>query len=117
MKTKIFEYKNYIGIIPGNDLITKPGGGNIGCVCKIENIEISQSAYDMMQTFQKERGSFAEIMCFDSVDGPMLGWMGYRAVLSKDSRGDRDFNPVLLKGSITDVEVPEDFKEFVNQQR
>ena len=51
MKTKVFAYKGYVGILssPEADLVAKPGNGNIGCVADAANVEFSQDAIDMLK--------------------------------------------------------------------
>ena len=120
MKTKIFAYKGIVGIESNPDaegLLAKPGGGNIGCVLNAASAEISQEALDVLKSIPRGRDGLGDIDVFKADDGRVIiGWLGgYKKVVTKDSETSRDYNPSLLQAT-ENVEVPEDFKEFVDTQ-
>lgn len=121
MKTQIFAYKNIVGISAGDKLVNDPcQPGQLGCIVDINEIEISREAYNILRTLKKCRGSLGDVMCWSCTDPDegeaYFGWLGgFKAMITKETEGDRDFNPSLLKSQIVEnLIVPEDFKNAID---
>lgn len=112
MKTKVFYYKDYVGITAGNNLVNDPAGpGQLGVLIDITEVEIQKEALDFLKTLKKSNGSFGDVMCF----GNTFGWCGaFWTVLTKDSSPDRDFEPMLLESQVSEFETPTDFITFID---
>jgi len=119
MKTKIFEYKGYVGIEAGDKLINDPNAsGQLGCVVRIDEVEITSKALDFLKFLGKTGDSLGDVMCWESIEGPCFGWLGnFKQVISTNQRGDRDFKPSLLSSQINDdMIVPKDFIAFIDSK-
>jgi hypothetical protein len=89
------------------------GVGQMGCVVSTDQIEITQGAKDLLSNAQREGGSFAPIMIMKG----SIGLMGFgchafdttEPVLSRDC----DLS-VLDTLETTDLEVPQDFIDYVD---
>src|SRR5574338_1129605 len=114
MKTKIFEYKGFVGIEAGDQFVNDPTQkGQLGCIVKIENVEISKGAFDFLFSLRKSHDAIGDVMCW----GEYFAWMGgYKMIINKNCEGDRDYNPELLKSQICEVEPTEDFKNFIDRK-
>ncbi len=112
MKTKIFEHAGYVGIEPGDKVISDPSQpGQLGTLIEVSEIEISPKAFDFLLNIPKSDSSLGDIMCFEDV----FGFLGYgNHFVHPDTEGDRDYNPEILRKCITEVEAPAEFKEAVN---
>ena len=66
MKTKIFSHGNTLGIESSLDkckFMNDPTDNNqVGMICSIDEVEITQEAIDVIRKAEREAGSFAEIM-------------------------------------------------------
>lgn len=113
-KTKIFEYKGYVGIVAGDSLVNDPTQpGQLGCIVSLKDVEISQAAFEILKGIPKSNDDIGDVMCWDE----FFGWMGGPAkVLSKESEGDRDYNPNLLSDYIAEVEPTQSFKDFIDNK-
>lgn len=113
MKTRIFVYKDHIGIAAGDKLVNDPSSpGQLGCIVDLSEVEISKEALDALKTVKKSTSSLGEVMCF----GNTFGWMGGVKYVFKaqELTADRDYEPKLLEKCIADIEVPVDFREFID---
>lgn len=119
MRTKIFEYKGIIGIQSDPDaegLVAKPENGNLGCVVHADFVDISPEALELLKEVKKGKDNIGDIDVFEAGEGiVILGWLGgyLNAFKPTDILGSKDYNPALLKPT-EGVEVPEEFKDFVD---
>ena len=131
MKTKIFTYKNHLGIDMGEKpedvegLINDPtADGELGTVLRTDAIEITKDAKEMIRAAKREAGSFAPIMLTKHAEEAVekhgkssFSVMGYgKVAISREQ---------VLIGSSCDVsvlddmieveeEAPEEFRQFVD---
>jgi hypothetical protein len=121
-RTKVFAYKGVVGIQSGPEceLIAHPGGGNLGCVADASKVDISQEAIDVLKTVKKNRDVIGDIGCFKADDGMVVfSWFGYylRPIVPAECEADRDTDLSLLTASTELIEVPQEFKEFVDEMQ
>ena len=118
MKTKVFAYKGYVGILssPEADLVAKPGNGNIGCVADAANVEFSQDAIDLLKKVKRSSDDIGDVDVFKAGDGVVVfGWLGgyMKAFKPEDVEGSSTYNPSLLVAT-ENVEVPKGFIDFID---
>lgn len=119
MKTTIFKYKEYIGIMSdpnAEGFLAKPENGSFGCVLDASKIDISKEALKTLIEIPRGRDGLGDIDCFKADDGTIVfGWIGgyYKAFKPNDVVTSRDYNPKLLT-STENVDIPEDFKSFID---
>lgn len=116
--TIVFSYKGVVGIKShdkSNALIAKPGGGNLGCVCDASKIKISKEALELLKTISRGHDGLGDIDVFKAGDKVIFGWLGgyLKAFKPNQIEASRDYNPKLLSAS-EEVEIPEEFKKFVD---
>lgn len=116
--TKVFIYKGVIGIQSSEDseaLITKPGNGNLGCICDASKVQISHDALDALRKIRKGKDGLGEIEVFYGTDTVIFGWLGgyLKAFKPEEIETSRDYDPSLLT-SVDGVETPQEFKDFIN---
>lgn len=112
--TRIFAYRGYVGVSAGDAFVNDPSApGQLGCIVLIENVDISQEAYDLLQKVKRSRDSIGDVMCW----GTTFAWMGQasRVIDVKKAEGDRDYAPELLKGRITPVEPVKQFIKAIDE--
>jgi len=123
MRTKIFSYKGVIGAethLKKGKFINNPlSKGQLGCVIHTKEIDITKEAKDLIRNAPREGGSFAPIMLTRHADGSgsSIGIMGFwkHAFAGEDLCIGRDCDiSVLDDCTEVDMEVPADFKEFVD---
>lgn len=126
MKTKIFAYKGNVGIeIPETGIfINNPKSpGQLGCVISTSEIEITKEAKNVIRKARREGGSFAELMLTkhdksieSSYGESSIGVMGFGNInLGNDFCISRDCNlSVLDDCTETEMDVPNDYKDFIN---
>lgn len=114
-KTRIFEYKGYVGIDGGTKLINDPNDvSQLGCIVDLNEVEISKEALAILKSLPKGHDDLGDIMCF----GKTFAWLGgIRKVIRPDIplEGDSDYTPSLLEKYVTDVEPTEEFKKFIDK--
>ncbi len=125
MKTKIFAYKGHVAAV--TDLkegvfLNKPlEAGQLGCVVHTTEAEITQEAKDAIkQNHHREGGSFASMMLTKHADGSgsSIGLMGHGKHYfgtNPDIGRDCDLS-VLDDIAVVEMEVPADYKEFIDGQ-
>lgn len=96
MRTKIFAYKGVVGIQSGPDaeqIMAKPGGGNLGCVFNAEGVDISPEALGLLNNIPRGRDSLGEIDVFQAGDKVIVGWLGgyLKAFNPKNVETSREF--------------------------
>lgn len=130
MKTRIFAYKDWIGVESSekcDGIIAKPGGGNIGVVVNTEFCEITPEAKRVFQGAHREGGSFAPFALTTHSDPhnpahgkSSFGWIGgylnASHFLEVAIGRDCDLSALDDITVVETLEIPEEFKEFVNQQ-
>ncbi|RLG45585.1 MAG: hypothetical protein DRN81_01325 [Thermoproteota archaeon] len=120
MKTKVFAYKGIIGIessLDAEGLINNPREkGQLGFSLKAESVEFSQGAIDILLKIEKSSDAIGDVDIFMSNnDGVVFSWIGgpRRAIHPGKAEGSNVYDPTLI--SATDnVDVPEDFKQYVD---
>lgn len=117
--TKVFIYKGIVGIQSeetSDAIITKPGGGSLGCVCDADKVKISKEALEALKKIPQGNDGLGEIDVFKSGDKTIFGWLGgyIKAFNPNNIETSRDYDPNLLKSS-EDVEIPKEFMEFVDE--
>lgn len=130
MKTKIFAYKNYLGIESSEDaegMIAKPGNGNIGVVVMTGSCEITPEAKGMLKNAKREGGSFAPFMLTKHADPDAgfgkssFGWLGsyIAGAPASEVLVGRDCNKEVLDDMIEvkDMVLPEGFIQFVDSEK
>lgn len=130
MKTKIFMYKGWIGVqsSPDSDgLIAKPGGGNLGVVIRTDACEITPEAKKVFKDCRREGGSFAPFMltkhegqATGAHGRSSFGWLGgyLNAAPISEVKIGRDCDKEALSDmvEVENMEIPEDFKTFIDEQ-
>ena len=120
MEITIFAYKGFVGIMSDLDsdgMIAKPGNGNLGCVCDASKVKISQDAIELLKTVPKGIDDIGDIDVFKADDNRIIiSWFGgYLKVIDpKSSVAARNTNIYLLTPATDEVEVPENFKQFID---
>lgn len=118
MKTQIFEYKGFIGIVAGDQFVNDPyDSGQIGFLVNISEIEITQSALDELKKVKKVGNSLADLMCYKTNErARFFGWVGGNQIIfmAQEVYGDRDYTPSLLESQVVNIDSPEDFKKFID---
>lgn len=127
MKTKIFAYNGVLGIDTNVDvegLINDPKDGHqLGMVIRTDAIEITKEAKEYIKGAERERGSFAPMMLTKHADPSdkfgksSFGIMGFgkSAIKRENITIGRDCEISILEDMIeTEIEIPEDFKNFVD---
>jgi hypothetical protein len=122
MKTKIFAYKGVVGAITdlqnGKFLNTPTAAGQLGCVVSTDEVQITKEAKEVIKGAPREGGSFAAIMLTKHNDGKSsISLMGFRyhAFFGKDLCIGRNCDTSILNDcEEVEIEVPSDFKNFVD---
>lgn len=129
MKTKMFAYKGNIGAesdIENGKFINNPkGGGQLGIVIDIKEVEITQEVVDILKSASRDGGSFASIMLTKHSDEAVgtggsvasIGLMGFGKHFFPKSEiaiGRTCDKEILDLCTISEIETPQDFKDFVD---
>lgn len=128
---QIFSYKNYVGALSdienGNFINDINDGMQLGVVVKSQEIEITSLAIDAIKNVKRAPGTFAPIMVtksdpsvVDQYGEYTIALFGFRkhAFSMDDEMISRDCDLTGLD-TLTindDIEIPQDFKEFVDEQ-
>lgn len=123
---KIFAYKGNLGIeidMENGKFINDPkAGGQLGCVIRTDEVEISKEAKDLINACGRDRGSFAQLMLtkhegIGLENGPSsIGVFGFGKVhLGTNFQIGRMCTKSVLEDckEVPNV-VPEDYKEFID---
>ena len=130
MKTKIFTFEGHLGaetdLRDGKFLNDPMAAGQLGCVISTSEIQITQEAIDLIKKAPREGGSFAEIMLTPKHDGAIvdkneksaIGLMGFgKMYFGTGFKISRDCDTDILNDcEIVEMEVPDDFKEFITNK-
>lgn len=125
-RVKVFAYRGYFGINMQCDLDkeadvwTVPEGvlndplapGQMGIVVDPKSVDFSTAALYDLKRAKREGGSFAPVMC----DTGSFGWMGGAKFASpvKELSIGRTCNPNHFHEAAEKVEIPQDFKDYVD---
>jgi hypothetical protein len=124
MKTKIFEYKGFVGAesnYNAEGLLNNPEDPKqLGFVLDGRYVDISPKAFEIIKTFGNSYDDIGVLDVFKSDNGTtivsMLG--GPKFLFGKEGQenvGSNSSDFSLLENRIKgDVEAPEDFKEFID---
>lgn len=123
MKTAlIFAYKGNVGattdIENGKFINDVNGSGQLGCVIHTSEVSITKEAKEIIKSARREGGSFAELMLTKHADGSgsSIGLFGF---------GKHHFGTDFTIGRTCDIsvlddceeakiEIPEDYKKFID---
>jgi len=124
---KIFAYKGNVGVEidheNGKFLNDPNAGGQLGCVIRTDEVEISQEAKDLIKACKQGGGSFSELMLtehdasiHDESGRSSIGVLGFGKVhLGTDFEiGRTCTKSVLDHCTLVPNEVPEDYKAFID---
>lgn len=126
---KIFAYKGNVGVtidMEHGKFINDPkGSGDLGCVIRTDEVEISKEAKDLIQACGREGGSFAQLMLTEHDNSIVedkgrssIGVLGFGKVhLGTDFKIGRSCTKSVLEHckEVPNV-VPEDYKEFIDSK-
>jgi hypothetical protein len=118
MRTTIFAYKGFVGIQSHPEaeyIVAKTGNGNLGVVVDARGVDVSPEALELLKQVPKSRDDIGEFDVFQSGELVIIGWLGgyKRGFRPEYITGSSSYNPDLLK-PVDGVEVPEDFKQNIN---
>lgn len=121
MKTKIFEYKGFMGIESAPDaegLLNDPmQPGQLGFVTDASKCEFSQAAIDILKQVKKSHDDIGDVDVFKAGDGMVIfSWFGGPLkILSPkwDVSGSSTYSPELLEAT-EGIEPTDKFKEFID---
>jgi hypothetical protein len=127
MRTKIFFYKDVLGaetdIENGKFLNDPKGGGQLGVVVPVEEIDITPAAVEALKNAKREGGSFAPVMLTKHSDQSeskaSIGLFGFGKHLftGEDLCIGRTCDKSILElCNVADFELPEDFKEYIDSE-
>jgi len=117
-RTKVFAYRGLIGIKSTWDaegLINDPtADGQLGFVIDASHVDISEEALGLLKKIKKSSDDIGDVMAYKAQDGmTIFAWMGgIQRVLTNQHEADNEYDPSTL--TTTEVEIPEDFKEYVD---
>lgn len=121
MKTKVFDYKGFVGIqsAPNAEgLLNDPmQPGQLGFVADASKCEFSQGAIDLLREIKKSHDDIGDVDVFQAGEMVVFAWLGGPLkVLSPkwEVSGSSSYAPELL--TATDgVEPSDEFKQFVDE--
>lgn len=120
MKTTVFVYKGYVGILSSFDaegLLNQPkDAGQLGFVVDAASVRFSPEAVEELRKVRKSHDAIGDVDVFRADDGMVVfSWLGgpKKIFRSGDVEGSRTYDPALLTPDPT-VEIPEDFKTYVD---
>ena len=123
MRTQVFVYKGVLGIksaVDADGLLNKPmDKGQLGFVVDAAHVDIQQEAIDWMRELPRTGDDIGAVDSFQSDNGPVVfSWLGGPMTSITKEEGDApsstDFG--VLTAS-PDVEVPEDFKNYIDGEQ
>jgi len=125
--TKIFAYKENLGAmtdLDNGEFINDPKvPGQLGCVVDCKNVDITKEAKELIKKAKREGGSFAALMLTkhaETVDKKMgegsIGLAGFwKHHYGTEVEIGRDCElEVLELCNEVEIEVPEDYKAFID---
>lgn len=125
MKVSVFAYKGILGIEtkdfdPKSDILlndpTQPG--QLGFVVDASKIHVSQEAKDLMLTIPKSGDDIGDVDCFETSNGmTVFAWLGGPLAVKDPKKCSlaHDSKMNLLTVS-EDIEIPEGFKNYVDNE-
>lgn len=120
MKTTVFVYGGYIGILSSFDaegLLNQPkDAGRLGFVVDAASVRFSPEAVREFHKIRKSRDAIGDVDVFRVNDGRVVfSWLGgpKKIFQVRDVEGSRTYDPTLITPDPT-VEVPEEFKRYVD---
>lgn len=120
IRTKIFAYNGIIGIQShpeSEGLIVKPEGENKGCVISAASVDISLEALELLKSVKKGKKKIGDIDIFKADEGLIIiGWKGgyLNAFRPSDIEASKDYDVSLLTATTEEIEIPQEFKNFVD---
>ncbi len=122
VKTKIFAYKGNLGattdLDKGKFLNDPKAGGQLGCVIHVDEVIISKEAKDIIRGARRTGGSFAGLMLTKHSDGSGasigLGGFGKHHFGTDVEIGRTCDKTILDKMPDSEVEAPQDYKDFID---
>ena len=111
--------------IESGEFINDPGGkGQMGCVIRSDNVDITKEAKELLRNAPREGGSFSTVMLtvhdesIQERDGrSSLGLMGFHKhlLIGEDLMLGRDCDTSALDDmNEVEMEIPEDFKTMLD---
>jgi hypothetical protein len=119
MRTKVFAYKGIVGIessYNAKGLINDPSQpGQLGFVVDANFVDISKEALDILKTIKRSLDDMSDIDIFKSKDAVCFCWVGgaKTAIDPERHTGSNSYNAYLITKTC-EIEVPEDFKTFID---
>jgi hypothetical protein len=119
LRTKVFTYKNYIGIqsnVKAEGLLNNPlQQGQLGFVVDAKFVDIQPEALELLKQIKRSGDCIGDVDVFQSDKCVVFSWLGepLQYLDSKTAEGSRDHNPSLLVAN-NEVITPEEFKKFID---
>jgi hypothetical protein len=119
MRTKVFAYKGVVGVessYKAEGLINHPAEpGQLGFVVDANFVDISKEALDILKTIKRSSDDIGDIDIFAAKDIVCFCWTGScKQVIKPDYfEGSNTYDPSLITRTC-EVEVPEEFKTFID---
>lgn len=123
MKTQVFAYRGYVGIMCPKEnaegLINDPNKpGQLGIAVNAESVEFSPDAVDLLKTVERSNDDLGDVDMFETTDNKIIfGWLGgfNRVVDPTLCTGARDTNFGLIKDEwIKEIDPPGSFKVHID---
>lgn len=123
MRTQVFSYKGIIGIksnIKAEGLLNKPTEkGQLGFVVDAKYVDISPEALNLLKHIKRSSDDIGEVDVFQSSQGKVIfAWLGgpwkYLNPNHEEVTGSNTYDASLLHAN-NNVEIPKDFKAFVDK--
>ena len=121
MRTKVFAYKNYIGIesnIHAEGLLNDPMKiGQLGFIIDAKFVDVQPEALTLLLKGKKSIDDIGEIDVYKSNDKIIFSWLGgaLKSCHVNDISGSNEYNASLLKSN-PEVKTPQKFIDFVNSK-
>jgi hypothetical protein len=118
MKTKVFIFRDYIGIESSPEcegIMAHPAAGSLGVVCYANSVEFSPEAVELLKTIKKSDDDLGDVNIFQTLDNTIIfSWMGgyKRLVDPSNSQFSRSCDTSLLVPT-EGVEPSDGFKKVV----
>ena len=124
---QLFAYKGHLGSMAdmdnGSFLNDLSNGQQLGVVVHSRDVEMTSEAKDVLRQARREGGSFAAIMLTAHADGSGsslgVGGFGHMHFGPEEIAIGRDCDLSVLDDCETndEIEVPQDFKDLVEQEK